>query len=107
MNGYTIHAPHLHTKQNDLFGGYAICKQNSESVATSTEVDIYYDQSSTGSVFDLGVAYALKKPLKILNENDIEFKKDDFIDQILVSWSYNIDKNKKRLKNYNTFHKKI
>lgn len=51
--GYLIHAPHLHTRQLDLFGGYAIRKQNAEAVATSQEIDIYYDQSSAGSVFDL------------------------------------------------------
>ena len=98
VDGYKIHAPHLHTRQNDLFGGYAICKQNAEAVATSSEVDIYYDQSSTGSVFDLGVAYALNKPLRILNQEQINFKNDDFIDQILVSWPYKINKNKTKIK---------
>lgn len=99
IDGYIIHAPHLHTRQSDLFGGYAICKQNAEAVATSSEINIYYDQSSTGSVFDLCVAYALNKPLKILNKDDIKFKKDDFIDQILYNWPYNYDKNKTKIKN--------
>lgn len=87
--GYIIHAPHLHTRQLDLFGGYAICRQNAEAVASSQEIDIYYDQSSTGSVFDLGVAYALHKPLILLNENDITFKENDFIDDIVKNWPYN------------------
>lgn len=88
-DGYTIHAPHLHTRQMDLFGGYAICMQNAEAVATSEEIDIYYDQSSTGSVFDLGVAYALHKPLRLLNNNEIVFDNNDFIDNIVESWPYN------------------
>ena len=83
--GYTIHAPHLHTRQTDLFGGYAICVQNAQAVASSEEIDIYYDQKSTGSVFDLGVAYALHKPLKLLN-------KDDMIDSIVESWPYTLYK---------------
>lgn len=87
--GYIIHAPHLHTRQTDLFGGYAICKQNAEAVASSKEVDIYYDQSSTGSVFDLGVAYALHKPLILLNEEEIDFDKEDLIDRIVESWPFN------------------
>ena len=87
--GYLIHAPHLHTRQTDLFGGYAICKQNAEAVATSGEIDIYYDQSSTGSVFDLGVAYALHKKLVVLNKDEIIFNLNDMIDNIILNWPYN------------------
>ena len=88
-DGYTIHAPHLHTRQIDLFGGYAVCKQNAEAVASSQEIDIYYDQSSTGSVFDLGVAYALHKPLRLLNKEEITFNEEDLIDIIVKEWSLN------------------
>ena len=93
IEGYSIHAPHLHTRQIDLFGGYAICKQNAEAVASSQEIDIYYDQSSTGSVFDLGVAYALHKPLKLLNKEEIMFNDLDLIDSIIKTWPFN-EKNK-------------
>ena len=86
--GYIVHAPHLHTRQQDMFGGYAICRQNAEAVATSKEIDIYYSQSSTGSVFDLGVAYALHKPLVMLNRQDIVFNNEDLIDSTLESWPY-------------------
>lgn len=95
--GYIIHAPHLHTRQKDIFGGYAICRQNAEALASSEEVDIYYDKSSTGSVFDLGVAYALGKPLKILNKKDIMFNVNDFMDNILITWPYKEKINSKRL----------
>ena len=86
--GYTIHAPHLHTVQTDLFGGYAICKQNAEATASSDEVDVYYDQNSTGSVFDLGVAYALHKPLEVLNKDEIVFDENDPIDLLIKDWPY-------------------
>lgn len=85
--GYIIHAPHLHTRQMDLFGGYSICKQNAKAVSTSEEIDIYYDQSSTGSVFDLGVAYALNKPLVILNKEEIIFNDNDTIDNVVKNWA--------------------
>ena len=87
--GYIIHAPHLHTVQIDLFGGYAICRQNAEAVATSKEIDIYYDQLSMGSSFDLGVAYALHKPLRLLNKDEIIFNNEDLIDEIIQTWPYN------------------
>ena len=96
--GYTIHAPHLHTVQTDLFGGYAICKQNAEALASSEEVNIYYDKSSTGTAFDLGVAYALNKPLVLLNEKDIVFDENNVMDNIIESWPFNKkDKVKKLL----------
>lgn len=95
IEGYIIHAPHLHTRQKDLFGGYAICKQNAEAVASSNEIAIYYDKSSTGSVFDLGVAFALQKPLVLLNEDKIEFNETDFVDNLLKNWQY---KNESKLK---------
>ena len=88
--GCVVHAPHLHTRQMDLFGGYAICMQNAEAVASSQEVDIYYDQTSTGSVFDLGVAYSLHKPLRLLNEAEVVFDKSDMIDSIVKTWSKKI-----------------
>ena len=87
--GYNIHAPHLHTVQRDLFGGYTICKQNGEALASSEEIDIYYDQTSTGSVFDLGMAYGLHKPLRLLNREEIVFSENDPIDRLIESWPYN------------------
>lgn len=87
--GYIIHAPHLHTNQVDPLGGYSICKQNAEAIASSNEVNMLYDQGSTGSVFDLGVAYALNKPLVILNEENIEYSPEDIIDSVVEYWPYN------------------
>lgn len=86
--GIIVHAPHLHTVQTDMFGGYTICTQNENALATSSEVDIYYDQKSTGSVFDLGVAYALSKPLVLLNEDKIIFDDEDFVDNLIKHWPF-------------------
>lgn len=101
-DGYIIHAPHLHTVQQDILGGYTICLQNASAIASSKSVDIYYDQKSTGSAFDLGVAYYLQKPLNLLNKNIIEFDDNDFIDNIINSWPYKENINKKlKVKNEN------
>ncbi len=105
--GYSIYAPHIHTNQKDVLGGYNICTDNSEAIAMSEKIDIYYDQTSTGSAFDLGVAYALNKPLELLNRDEIVFNEDSFIDNIVKDWPYNakkkrtlyIDKNGKRYYN--------
>ena len=96
INGIEVHAPYYHTRQSDLFGGYAICRQNAEAIATSKEVHIYYDKSSMGSAFDLGVSYALNKPLKLINK-DICLDENNFIDSIIMRWPYK-EKNKILLK---------
>ena len=87
--GYIVHYPEKNTVQEDTLGGYNICLQNALAMATSESIDIYYDQSSTGSVFDLGVAYALHKKLNLLNGEEIIYRDDDFIDQLVRSWPYN------------------
>lgn len=92
--GLIIHAPHLHTVQHDLLGGYTICMQNANAVAASSEIDLYYDQKSAGSVFDLGVAYYLEKPLRLLNSDAIEFDDDDFGDYVIKNWPYKTELSK-------------
>lgn len=95
LEGYNVYAPHMHTRQIDLFGGYSICKQNADAIASSNEVHIYYDKNSFDSVFDLGVAYQLHKPLVLLNNVDLD--NNNIIDNIIINWPYN-NKIKKRFK---------
>lgn len=97
-NGYSVHAPHLHTVQQDILGGYTICLQNANAIASSKSIDIYYDQKSTGSAFDLGVAYYLEKPLNLINENKIVFNDNDFIDNVIKTWPHKENKLIKNLK---------
>ncbi len=84
--GYKIYVPHLDTNQIDLLGGYAICRQNAKAIASSSEVHIYYDQKSKGSMFDLGVAYYFKKKLVLVNEDQITFNETDFGDNLVKGW---------------------
>ena len=65
-----------------------IWSPNAKAIASSQTVDIYYDQRSTGSVFDLGVAYALNKPIMVLNKDEIVFNDNDPIDKIINKWPF-------------------
>ena len=80
---YSIHIPHLHTVQTDILAGYTICLQNGIAIGESDTVHLYYDKSSQGSMFDLGMAYYLEKPLVLINEEEIVFDEFDFGDQIV------------------------
>jgi hypothetical protein len=85
-DGFDIHVPQKDTFQKDKFGGYSICFQNANAIAESTELYLYYDQTSKGSMFDLGIAYYLNKPLTVINKDSIDFDQDDFGDQIVINW---------------------
>ena len=64
--GYHVHYPARNTNQNPFVnkintGGFNICLENARAIAAAQTVVIYYDNSSIGSAFDLGVAYSLAK----------------------------------------------
>lgn len=87
FEGFQIHVPQVNTFQKDKFGGYSICFQNASAIGESSEIHMYYDQTSKGSMFDLGVAYYLDKPLIVINDKEIEYNNNDFGDYIVVHWN--------------------
>ena len=64
--GDNVYYPAADTNQIDSVG-YRICSDNKKAIAESDEVHIYWDKDSQGSLFDLGMAFAVNKPLKIIN----------------------------------------
>lgn len=65
--GVIVHLPHRDTNQNAR--GFDICIQNANAIKDSDEVHIFYNSSSQGTHFDMGVAFALNK-LIIVVENE-------------------------------------
>ena len=63
--GYDVHWPHRDTNQDDT-AGLDICKQNRNAINQADCVFIVWDGKSTGSLFDLGMAFAMKKTLHII-----------------------------------------
>lgn len=66
--GYKVHLPHRDTDQNA--SGLEICKQNAKAIFDADEVHIFYNSKSQGTHFDMGVTFALNKPIVIV-ENEI------------------------------------
>ncbi|NLV90133.1 MAG: hypothetical protein GX032_01510 [Tenericutes bacterium] len=85
--GYLTHFPHDDTNQVDSLGGYNICKENGNAIGSSSEVHIYYEPSSRGSAFDLGMAYYMKKSLHIINEREFVYNMSDYIDKKIYEMS--------------------
>ena len=65
-SGWTVHWPHRDTNQDDDVG-LDICNQNRVAIAAADMVFITWDGESTGSLFDLGMAFALGKPLSVIS----------------------------------------
>ena len=66
--GHIVHLPHRDTKQEAT--GINICLQNFEAIHQSDEVHLFYCGTSQGTHFDMGVAFALDKPIRVIENED-------------------------------------
>lgn len=60
--GHGVHFPPDDAPQEDPTG-LAICETHLAAMKSSDEVRVFWDVKSSGSHFDLGMAYALGKPI--------------------------------------------
>lgn len=60
--GWKVHWPPRDTNQEDEHG-YNICTENMNAIKYADVVHIVWDGKSTGSVFDMGMAFALGKKI--------------------------------------------
>lgn len=68
--GHHVHLPHRDTNQKaDVF---EICTENMNAIEVSDEVHIFYNPESLGTHFDMGVAFAFGKPVKIVQMEEQE-----------------------------------
>lgn len=81
-DGNHVHLPHRDTDQNA--SGIGICMENAEAIENADEVHIFYSSKSTGTHFDMGVAFALNKKLVIV-ENE-EFDEGKSFARMLTEW---------------------
>lgn len=68
--GNAVHLPHRDTDQSK--SGIEICTQNMNAIREADEVHIDYKAESQGTHFDMGVAFALGKPIKIWRNGKVE-----------------------------------
>ena len=73
---YEVHYPKRDTNQEDSTGGYQICRDNCKAIKKAHEIHIYWNETSQGSLFDLGVAFnehkTKKKSIKLVNRKTVE-----------------------------------
>jgi nucleoside 2-deoxyribosyltransferase len=62
-SGHIVHYPPRDTNQHA--SGIDICRQNREAIRNADEVHVFYSPDSQGTHFDMGMAFALGKPVVV------------------------------------------
>ena len=81
--GHVVYWPVIGTNQRQK--EMAICQENKEAIIKADEIHIWYDVDSLGSIFDLGMAWALNKKLVIANDVDGSYEKS--FANLIIDWS--------------------
>lgn len=89
--GFDVHYPERDTNQDPHqngvnTGGYNICLQNASAIANAKNVSIFYNKTSTGSMFDLGITYYMQtidSNRKFVLLNKVDFDKENHIDNMI------------------------
>jgi nucleoside 2-deoxyribosyltransferase len=85
--GYHVHLPHRDTEQEAR--GFDICVQNKEAIVNADEIHIFYNSKSQGTHFDMGVAFALDKPIVVVENEEYGLGKS--YPRMLEEWAGNIE----------------
>jgi nucleoside 2-deoxyribosyltransferase len=86
QRGHRVYFPPRDTDQNDDTG-LRICKDNRKGIESADEVHVMWDGSSQGSIFDLGMAFALRKKVVPVMESFPAATVDRSIPNIVHEWS--------------------
>jgi|WetSurMetagenome_2_1015567.scaffolds.fasta_scaffold1204117_1 hypothetical protein len=85
--GKKVYYPADDTVQTGDDTGLRICQDNCRAIRKSREVHIFYDPKSEGSRFDLGIAFAFDKTLRIVNPDDFELTEGKSFANMITVWS--------------------
>jgi nucleoside 2-deoxyribosyltransferase len=61
--GHEVYVPGIQTKQDT--DELTIARANREAISSADEVRVIWDGTSHGVIFDLGMAFAMHKPIKL------------------------------------------
>ena len=66
LDSFGRHYIRLPRFDSDGLNELEICEKNREMIEWADEVHIFWDQRSMGTVFDFGMCFALRKPVKVI-----------------------------------------
>jgi nucleoside 2-deoxyribosyltransferase len=64
--------------------GLRICQDNRAAIEAADEIHIYWNPDSKGSLFDLGIAFALRKQIVLINTVKPTATKS--FENVLLAW---------------------
>jgi len=105
LEGHTVHNPRYAVDQNDETG-MGICAGHLNSMLTANRVDVFWDVNSKGSHFDLGMAFALNKAIKLVktyqpdNEGKSYVKVMQCVERVSNEFWETLEKSKPLLEKY-------
>ena len=76
--GYKVHYPPRDVIQEDATG-WNICEAHRNAILKCDEVHIFWDTTSIGSHFDLGMAFVLRKKLKLIKSYHKDKKEKSYL----------------------------
>jgi hypothetical protein len=90
--GCLVHNPPRDTKQDGDPIGLRICTDNREAVRNSRIVRLYFNPTSQGTYFDLGMTFMENKPLFVLNPEILANNLNEPMSKFLFEYAINTDK---------------
>jgi hypothetical protein len=86
-SGVSVYYPARDTNQEDIGGGgWNICKANKKAIVKADEIHIFWDEKSTGSLFDLGMAFYAGKRLVVANPESIHTENTKSFHNLINHW---------------------
>lgn len=82
--GHSVHWPERDTDQNDPVG-LRICRDNRKAMEGADEIHIWWNKKSEGSLFDFGIAFALKKKIVLVNKSSIRSTPEKSFNNVLLT----------------------
>jgi len=86
--GNSVYYPARDTCQVDKTGGFQICFDNRKAITEADEIHVFWSPESRGTLFDLGMAFALRKPLVLANPEDIIPEEGKSFLNMVCYWSF-------------------
>lgn len=94
--GNEVYLPPRDTNQEDSeTGGYRICSDNLNGIINADIVYVSYNPASTGTHFDLGMAFALGKKIKVFENFSTEQTNGKSFQNMMRYWEKINEKNSK------------
>lgn len=91
-DGHEVHLPPRDTNQVDTeTKGFRICKDNLSAIIWADEVHVSYNPASTGTHFDLGMAFALHKKIILFQNLSTEVTNGKSFQNMIQYWQDTCD----------------